>query len=490
MPSSCRAPLRPEDTSATPARASRVRRGSRAACARAQALPRASLAFAAAVAIAATTALAPLSALAAEVPEDIVALERAFREVAARAIPSTVLVRSTLADGSGRSGFGSGAIVSEDGLVLTCAHVVEVAREVEVTLSNGETYAARRLGMNSRQDYALLKIDAAGLPAFQIGNSAEVRLGDWVIALGHPGGPYPDLRPAFSVGRVTGLHRRLPVQMMDRYYDDAIRTDAPIFAGNSGGPLLNLRGELIGINGAILLINENSYAVPIDEIVANLDALKSGEHIAGRMGRPGSLGALDEFEGEDLARFLGKAARRLLGRQGIGKVLRGRGGGAGDDLARALERFGRAIEEGAADGFLRDLFGSGSDPGEDAAPPRPPAGGAEPRAPVPSRPPPARPYLGITAAAERDAAGLRGVLVDEVAPGGPAAEAGLRPGDLIVAVGPHPLASGRDLAGALAALRPGERVALRVLRVEVEDGIAVERERTFEVTLAARTRED
>jgi serine protease Do len=404
---------------------------------------------------------------------DVRALEARFREIAARAIPATVLVKSTLSDGSGRAGFGSGAIVSEDGFILTCAHVVEVASEVEVTLAHGDAYPARVLGKNGRQDYALLKIEAQGLTAFKLGDSSKVALGDWVVALGHPGGPYPDLRPAFTVGRVTGLHRRLPVQAMDRYYDDAIRTDAPIFAGNSGGPLLDLRGELIGINGAILLINENSYAVPIDEIKANLAALKAGVQLAGRAATFGRIGEFDEFEGDDLARFMGKTARRLLGREGIGRVLRGRGE-AGEGLARALERFGRALEDGSYDRPLRDLFGNGGGN----------RSGAKGAAPAPAAAP--RPYLGLTAAGAKAAEGVRGVLVADAEAGGPAALAGVQAGDVIIGLAGRPIARGEDLLRALASRKPGERVVLRVVRTEVHDGVALDREQDLFVTLGER----
>src|SRR5262249_33471263 len=149
------------------------------------------------------------------------ALDRKFRAVAERSIPATVLVKVTLSDGSGRAGFGSGAIISPDGYILTRSHVVDLAGAIEAAPSNRDTFAAQKLGKNPKQDYALLKIPMTGLAFFKLGDSTRVTLGDWVVALGHPGGPYPDLRPAFSVGRVTGLHRRLPVQMMDRYYDDA-----------------------------------------------------------------------------------------------------------------------------------------------------------------------------------------------------------------------------------------------------------------------------
>ncbi len=186
-----------------------------------------------------------------------------------------------------RVGFGSGAIISADGLVLTCAHVVETAQKLEVIFANGSTFIAKKLGMNSMNDYALLKIPAENLPFFKIGNSKDLELLQWVVALGHPGGAYPDQQPAVSIGRIRGLHKRIPIEFGEKFYDDAIQTDVPIFAGNSGGPLVNLKGELIGINGAIMLLNDLAFAIPIDEIKPDLEKMKRKGKIESRS--PGSI---------------------------------------------------------------------------------------------------------------------------------------------------------------------------------------------------------
>ena len=141
--------------------------------------------------------------------QDIQDLEKTLQRLAKDAIPKTVLVKA-LVDG-GRMGAGSGAIISADGYILTCSHVVEVGKTLEIVLSDGKAYEGLLLGRNKRQDYALVKIDAANLPHFRVGDSDTVKPGDWAVALGHPGGPYPDVQPAFAAGRIVALDKKLPV---------------------------------------------------------------------------------------------------------------------------------------------------------------------------------------------------------------------------------------------------------------------------------------
>ncbi len=436
-------------------------------------------------------------------------LDKRFREIGKQAVRSTVLVKSILREGAvpgaepGRAGYGSGAIVSADGFILTCAHVIDIASEVEVTLADGRSYPARMLGKCSKQDFAMLKIDAPGeLPHFALGSSGGVLVGDFVIAVGHPGGPYPDLRPALSIGRVTGLNRKLPVQMFDRYYDDAIQTDAPIFAGNSGGPLVDLDGKLIGLNGAILLINENSYAVPIDEIAVHLDALKAGEDVAGRDPGPEAWTALqDSFEPEDLAKLFGKIGKRFLGKSGLAKKFRELGD---DRTAALLERFSKTLEsdrfretmdkvarmlqgeEVAPEDILRDLGdlfagrGGAGDGGDGEAEPE-----ATPPSPRPVAPAP-RGYLGMTVRSRLDEGGeLAGPIVTHVDGGGPAERAGFLPGDVFVAV--DGVAGSLDAIGdALEKKGPGERFGFKVVRARVVDGVAIDSEVELEAAIGER----
>lgn len=211
---------------------------------------------------------------------------RSVNEVARLAIPKTVAIEIHI---GAQRGYGSGAIISADGLILTCAHVAEPGQSMTVITSDGRRHKVRLVGINSKNDYALLRIDAGELPAFELGSSARLELGEWVIAIGHPGGPYADLQPTVAAGRVRGLGKKLPIGMGDKFYKDAILTDCPIFGGNSGGPLVDLDGKLVGINGAILIVNDNAYAASIDEIKADLDALRTGQQVEG----DGPFGILD-----------------------------------------------------------------------------------------------------------------------------------------------------------------------------------------------------
>ena len=176
-------------------------------------------------------------------------------------------------------GVGSGFILSADGLIMTNAHVVEGADELIVTLIDKREFKAKVVGSDKRTDVAVVKIEAKGLPAVKIGDVGSLRVGEWVMAIGSPFG----LENTVTAGIVSAKKRDtgdfLPF----------IQTDVAINPGNSGGPLLNMRGEVVGINSQIYSRSGGfqgiSFAIPIDEAVRVSDQLRaSGRVTRGRIG--------------------------------------------------------------------------------------------------------------------------------------------------------------------------------------------------------------
>jgi serine protease Do len=158
---------------------------------------------------------------------------------------------------------GSGFIISQDGYILTNAHVVETAEEITVKLTDKREFKAKVIGSDRRTDVALIKIDATGLPAVRFGDPGKLRVGEWVLAIGSPFG----FENTVTAGIVSAKGRSLPQET----YVPFIQTDVAVNPGNSGGPLFNLRGEVVGINSQIYSRTGGfmglSFAIPID--VAN-----------------------------------------------------------------------------------------------------------------------------------------------------------------------------------------------------------------------------
>jgi serine protease Do len=176
---------------------------------------------------------------------------------------------------------GSGFIISQDGYILTNAHVVETADEITVKLTDKREFKAKVIGADRRTDIALIKIDAGGLPAVRFGDPTKLRVGEWVLAIGSPFG----FENTVTAGIVSAKGRSLPQEN----YVPFIQTDVAVNPGNSGGPLFNLRGEVVGINSQIYSRTGGfmglSFAIPID--VANDIAQQlrtSGKVTRGRIG--------------------------------------------------------------------------------------------------------------------------------------------------------------------------------------------------------------
>jgi len=169
-----------------------------------------------------------------------------------------------------RRGLGSGFILSEDGYIITNNHVVERATDIKVILQNGDSYVAQIIGTDPKTDLALLKIKPkTKLPAVRFGNSDRLEIGDWVLAIGNPFG----LGHTVTVGIISAKGRSLGLGS----YDDFLQTDAAINPGNSGGPLFNFKGEVIGVNSAIIAGGQGiGFAIPINMTKNVVAQLRSG----------------------------------------------------------------------------------------------------------------------------------------------------------------------------------------------------------------------
>ncbi|MPS49773.1 DegQ family serine endoprotease [Methylobacillus sp.] len=191
---------------------------------------------------------------------------------------------------------GSGFIISSDGYILTNAHVVREADEVIVKLSDKREFQAKIVGVDRRTDVALLKIDATGLPKVTIGNPEQLKVGEWVVAIGSPFG----LESTLTAGVVSAKGRALPQENFVPF----IQTDVAINPGNSGGPLFNLKGEVVGINSQIYSRTGGymglSFAIPIDVAMDVANQLK----ISGRVAR-GWLGIGIQEMTKELAESFG-----------------------------------------------------------------------------------------------------------------------------------------------------------------------------------------
>ena len=179
-------------------------------------------------------------------------------------------------------GLGSGFLISPDGYVLTNDHVAGNAKEITITMTDGKTYDAKLIGTDQVSDVALLKIEGSGLPYLRLGNSDDVIIGEWVIALGNPFGLFQvNDKPTVTVGVVSNaeVNLRGGEQGGERIYRGMIQTDAAINSGNSGGPLLNTLGEVIGVNSVIYSPNQGNiglgFAIPVNRVKRVVTELKA-----------------------------------------------------------------------------------------------------------------------------------------------------------------------------------------------------------------------
>lgn len=205
-----------------------------------------------------------------------------------------------------RMGLGSGVIIDSKGYILTNEHVINDADKIKVTLSDGREFKGEVKGRDPRSDLAVIKIDANNLPVASLGDSDNLKIGQWVVAIGNPFGyALQNPEPTVTVGVISALHRSLGrVMSHNRDYNNLIQTDAAINPGNSGGPLVNLKGEIVGINVAIFSTSGGyqgvGFAIPANSAKRIVTRLIEGKKIA-----YGWLGITVQDLTDDLSKYFG-----------------------------------------------------------------------------------------------------------------------------------------------------------------------------------------
>ncbi len=362
-------------------------------------------------------------------------------------------------------GMGSGFIVSADGVILTNAHVVDDADEVTVKLIDKREFKAKVIGLDKLSDVAVLKIKASDLPIVKIGNLQETRVGDWVIAIGSPYG----FENSVTAGIISAKSRSLP----DDGYVPFLQTDVAVNPGNSGGPLFNLNGEVIGINSQIFSRTGGyqglSFAIPID--VAMKVEKQLVDH--GKVSR-GRLGITIQEINQELADTFGlsKPAGALVNTVEDGSPAEKAGLEAGDvvlkfngkEISRSAELPQLVTDVVPGTSAKLEVWHKGKSKeitlnvGEMKT--------AEAKTDSNSSAAKGKLGLGVRplTAEERKQAEVSGGLLVEDTQNGPAMRAGIRPGDVILSVNGEKTNSVEELRSSIS--KHDKRIALLILRGE------------------------
>ena len=365
-----------------------------------------------------------------------------------------------------QSSLGSGFIISEDGYILTNDHVVDGADEIKVKLSDGREFNAEVRGLDPKLDLALIKVEAKEeLPVAKLGDSETIQVGEWVMAIGNPFG----LEQTVTVGIVSAKGRVIGAGP----YDDFIQTDASINPGNSGGPLFNVKGEVVGINTAIVAGGQGiGFAIPVNMAKQIIPQLRDEGHVT-----RGWLGVTVQALNKELAESFGLEENRgALVNEVIKDSPADKAGLERGDII--LEYNGTKIDElndlprlvaatKVGDTVKVQIYRDGKertvkvtigklDEG------RPAVAGADKESGS---------ALGVTVAnitpelAERfSLEGQEGVLITKIDPEGPASKANLRVGDLIIEADGKEIASVSDFESLVSDLPSGKVLRLLIQR--------------------------
>jgi serine protease Do len=374
-------------------------------------------------------------------------------------------------------GLGSGFIVSSDGYILTNAHVVDGANVVTVKLTDKREYRAKVIGADKQSDVAVLKIDAKNLPTVKIGDPNSSKVGQWVVAIGSPYG----FDNTVTSGIISAKSRSLP----NENYTPFIQTDVPVNPGNSGGPLFNLQGEVIGINSMIYSQTGGfqglSFAIPINEAIKVKDALIKTGHVD-----RGRLGVTVQGMNQTLADSFGmKSPQGALvssvepggpaakaGLQPGDVIISLNGSPVADSTSLPSQVAGLAPgtsakvqvwrDKGTKDltvtiGSLKDakVANASDDNGNGAA-------SQDTRLGVAVRP--------LTPEEKQDSSLSRGLIVQQAS--GAAANAGIQPGDVILAVNGQPVTTAQQLKSMVS--HAGNSIALLIQRDDAQIFVPVD----------------
>jgi serine protease Do len=362
---------------------------------------------------------------------------------------------------------GSGFIIDEDGTILTNNHVVEKADEIKIKTAAGKEYDAKVVGRDPKTDIALIKISADGksLKAAKLGDSEAIRVGDWVMAVGNPFG----LGNTVTAGIISAKGRIIGAGP----YDDFLQTDAAINPGNSGGPLFNMNGEVVGINTAIVAQGQGiGFATPINLAKEILTQLKTGKVTRGW------LGIMIQDITPELAESFGitetngvivgdvvadsPAEKAGLKRGDIVKSLNGKAVDNAHSLSRAVAAMGpesTATLEVLRDGKSKEIkLTIGTMPEEMADQKR---GGSKSETAWGVTVQNLTPELARKFSLDDNETG---VVITDLQPGTPAAEARLRPGDVIKEVNRQKIQNVRDYKQTIQKMKKGETLLLLVKR--------------------------